>query len=291
MKLCDQFIKALSLIVLATLLGLPSASTALAQSSSSAASGTAADDATEIAKKLQNPIGDLISIPFQNNANFGFGPERGTLDVLNIQPVVPFHLNDDWNLITRAILPLTWQPQLGPGIDPIFGLGDTLATFFLSPAKPMAGFIWGIGPAINLPTATDKRLGSNLWGAGPSAVVLRIDGPWVYGALINNVWSFGGQSGPGGNKYNSFLLQPFANYNFGDGWYVTTSPIVTANWLADNGQKWTVPVGGGIGKVIKLFDKLPINLQLAAYYNVVRPDHIGPVWQVRSQLTFVLPSF
>jgi hypothetical protein len=286
----------MGIFLLCGLLGLPRGAPALAQSEPAATESSADQGETEIAKKLQNPVADLISVPFQNNANFGFGPERGTLDVLNIQPVVPFHITDDWNLITRVILPLTWQPKLAPGTvpdlgDPVFGLGNTLATFFLSPKQPTAGFIWGIGPAINLPTATDGRLGSNIWGAGPSAVVLRIDGPWVYGALVNNLWSFGGSSGPGGNKYNVFTMQPFANYNFGGGWYATTSPIVNANWLADDGQKWTVPLGGGFGKVVKLFGELPVNLQLSAYYNVVRPDHVGPIWQLRSQVTFVLPSF
>ncbi|MFO1060979.1 MAG: transporter [Dongiaceae bacterium] len=246
---------------------------------------------SDIARELQNPVADLISVPFQNNVNTGFGPERGTLNVLNIQPVVPFDLNDDWNLITRVILPVTWQPRLVPGGDSAFGLGNTLASLFLSPSRPMGGFIWGIGPAISIPTATETRLGSNIWGAGPSAVALRMDGPWVYGALISNVWSFGGQSGPGGNKYNVFTLQPFVNYNFGGGWYATTSPIINANWLAEDDQRWTVPIGAGFGKVIRLFNTLPVNLQVAAYYNVVRPDHIGPVWQIRSSVTFVLPSF
>lgn len=116
-----------------------------------------------------------------------------------------------------------------------------------------------------------------------------MDGPWVYGAIVNNVWSFAGTSGPGGigNAYNNFLLQPFVNYNFGEGWYVNTGPIMTSNWLAPAGQQWVVPVGAGIGRVIKLFDKLPINLQLGAYYNAVHPSQTGPSWQLRSQLTFI----
>jgi hypothetical protein len=121
-------------------------------------------------------------------------------------------------------------------------------------------------------------------GAGISVVGLRIDGPWVYGALVNNVWSFGGTSGPGGNKYNLFTLQPFLNYNFGDGWYVTSSPIITANWLT-GGQEWTLPVGGGVGKVFRL-GKLPINISVQGYYNSLTPNN-GPNWQLRSQLTFI----
>jgi hypothetical protein len=190
-------------------------------------------------------VADLISVPFQNNTNFRFGLLRGTQNILNIQPVAPVHLNEDWNLITRTIVPRTWQPQLTPGSGSVFGLENVNLSLFLSPAKP-GEFIWGFGPVLFLPTATDEVLGSNQWGLGPSAVGLRMDGPWVYGALANKLWSFG-PSNPS-NKVNSFLLQPFLNYNFGDGWYLTSSPIMTANWEAQARQRWTVPVGGGIGR-------------------------------------------
>lgn len=238
---------------------------------------------TDLAKKLQNPVADLISVPFQSNTNFGVGPLDDTQEVLNIQPVIPFHLSDDWNLITRTIMPLTWDPALSPGGESSFGLGNTNASLFLSPAHP-GKWIWGAGPAILLP-ATNPSVGSNLWGAGPSAVVLRMDGPWVYGGLLNNVWSFGGTSGPGGNKVNVMTFQPFVNYNFGEGWYVVSSPIITQDWLAESGQRLTLPVGGGIGKVLRL-GKLPINLQLQGFYNAIHPDN-GPDWQLRSQLTFI----
>lgn len=250
----------------------------------------AGEDATAIAKKLQNPIADLISVPFQNNANFGSGPLKGTQDILNIQPVVPFHLNQDWTLITRTILPLTWQPRLGPGAGAAFGLGDVTESLFLSPKTPIGGVILGFGPAFVLPSATTGKVGSNIWGGGPTAVALRMDGPWVYGALTNNLFSFGGHSGPGGNSYNSFLLQPFVNYNFSGGWYVSSSPIITANWQAKSGQQWLVPVGGGAGRVVRL-GTLPVNLSLAAYYNALRPSGIGPEWVLRAQVTFLLPSF
>jgi hypothetical protein len=115
-------------------------------------------------------------------------------------------------------------------------------------------------------------------------VGLRMDGPWVYGALVNNVWSFGGTSGASGNRYDLLTVQPFVNYNFGDGWYLASSPIITANWLGE-GEEWTLPVGGGIGKVFRL-GKLPINVQLQGFYNALTPDN-GPHWQLRSQLTFI----
>jgi hypothetical protein len=252
-------------------------------------SASAGKSATELAKELQNPVADLISVPFQNNTNFNFGPLKGTQNILNIQPVVPIHLNEDWNLITRTIFPLTWQPALAPGTGSTFGLGNVNLSLFLSPKELFHGIIWGVGPAIILPTATSGKVGSNIWGAGPSAVALTIEGPWVYGALVSNVWSFSGTSGPGGsgNAYNSFLLQPFVNYNFGEGWYVNSVPIITSNWLAKASQQWVVPVGAGAGRVIKLFDRLPVNLYLGAYYNAVHPSQTGPSWQLRSQLTFI----
>ena len=262
----------------------------LTQPPPAGAEDVASEGATEIAKKLQNPIADLISVPFQENANFGYGPQRGTQNILNIQPVIPFHLNDDWNLITRTILPLTWQPQLGPTIGSAFGLGDITESLFFSPKNPVDGIIWGVGPAIVVPTATNGLVGSNIWGGGPTGVVLRMDGPWVYGALTNNLFSFGGHSGPSGNSYNSFLLQPFVNHNFSEGWYVSSAPIITANWQAKSNQQWLVPIGGAVGKVVK-FGKLPVNFNLGGYYNAVRPSGIGPEWQLRAQVTFLLPSF
>ena len=130
---------------------------ALAQQASSSAQS---ESNTDIAKKLQNPVADLISVPFQSNTSFGFGPEKGTQEVLNIQPVVPFHLNDDWNLITRTIMPLTWNPALTPFGESSFGLGNTTLSLFLSPAHP-GKWIWGVGPDILLP-ATSLSVGSNL---------------------------------------------------------------------------------------------------------------------------------
>ena len=140
----------------------------------------ATDDASALAEKLQNPIGDLISVPFQNNTNFNVGPHAGTQDILNIQPVIPIHLNDDWNLITRTILPLVWNPSLQPAQSVPFGLGPTAFSAFFSPRSPVDGWIWGAGPVAQLPTITSKTLGSNIWGAGPAIVVVRMDSPWVF---------------------------------------------------------------------------------------------------------------
>ena len=251
-----------------------------------AGSGAASDDATELAKKLQNPIGDLYSFPFQSNTNFSYGPNKGTQELLNIQPVIPLHITPDWNIITRTILPLIWQPSLQPIQTVPFGTGPTTFSAFLSPSKPVNGWLWGVGPVVQIPSASNSTLGSNVWGGGITGVLVYMKGPWVIGALANNVWSFGGTSGNGGTGYNAFLTQPFINYNFGGGWYVTTAPVITANWRAAGDKAWTLPVGGGAGRVIKLGGKLPINLSVSAYYNALRPE-FGPLWQLRTQATLI----
>lgn len=240
----------------------------------------------ELAKAAQNPVANLISVPFQNSTNFNVGPYNRTQDILNIQPVIPVTLNPEWNVITRTIVPLIWQPGMAPGQDTDFGLGDTQLTAFLSPAKP-GGIIWGVGPIFQLPTHTNG-LGTRKWGIGPSVVGLKIEKHWVYGALINQVWSFAGPDDAPG--INQFLMQPFANYNMEDGFYLISAPIITANWKASGGNQWTVPLGGGAGKIFKIGGKLPLNLTAQAYYNVLSPDS-GPDWSIRLQAQILLPKF
>lgn len=243
------------------------------------------ESATDLAKKLQNPIGDLISIPFQNNTNFNAGPHKGTQDILNIQPVVPFHLSDEWNLITRTILPLVWSPSVQPGHSVPFGLAPSSFSAFLSPKNPIDGWILGAGPVAQLPTGTSKTLGSNVWGLGPAVVVVKMIGPIVAGALVNNVFSLGGIAGRGGTSYSVFTFNPFFNYNFGGGWFAGTAPVVTANWQAP-GIKWTLPVGMQAGRLVKIGGKLPVNLVAGAYYNAIRPEY-GAAWQLRTQIAFI----
>lgn len=241
-------------------------------------------DESELAKKTQNPVADLISVPFQNNFNFGAGSKDRIIYVLNVQPVIPLSLGPDWNLITRVIMPIINQPSLFPGMGSATGLGDINPSFFFSPAKS-EGFIWGAGPTFTLPTATDRLLGSGKWSMGPAGVLLAIQGPWVFGALMNNQWSVGGW---GGQNVNAFLVQPFINYNLPAAWYLTSSPIITANWKADGGERWTVPLGGGFGKLFRV-GRLPINSQLAAYGNVEKPSFASD-WTLRFQVQFLFPK-
>jgi hypothetical protein len=255
----------------------------LAASQASRADAEVADQA----KQSQNPIANMISVPFQNNANLNAGPERETLNVLNVQPVVPVSLGPDWNLITRTILPVISEPALSPDGIRTNGIGDMLFSAFFSP-RASRGWIWGAGPAIQAPTHSNDFLGNHDWGLGPTFVVLHLaaGSPWVYGVLVNNVWSV--SSSRLSHAYNNGLMQPFVNYNMSHGTYLVSSPIVTVNWSAVGGQQVTVPLGGGIGKIVHL-GKLPVNMQLAGYCNVVRPTN-GPSWQLRTQVQFLFPK-
>lgn len=237
-----------------------------------------------LARIAQNPLAKVYSLPFQNNTNFGVGPRKQAENILNIQPLLPFGINDDWNLITRTVFPVTSQPGLMPGQGSSFGLGATQGSFFLSPARQTAGIGWGAGVLVQAPSVTDPALGSRVWGAGPSGIALAMRGPWVVGTLLNNVWSFGG--GPQ-DAYNTFTFQPLINYNFAHspGTYLSTQPLITADWLAPPGQRWTVPVGLALGQVFRVSGQ-PMNANLGAYYNVIRPDD-APAWQIRFQLVFL----
>jgi hypothetical protein len=183
---------------------------------------TVADSETNLAKKIQNPIGDLYSVPFQSNTNFGYGPHKGTREILSIQPVMPIHVNQDWNIITHTILPLIWNPPVQPAQTVPFGTGSFTFSAFLSPKIPTNGWLWGVGPVVQIPVSSSATLGSGVWGGGPTAVLVRMTGPWVAGALINNIWSLRGHDGPtgksaGGSGYSVMTLQPVVNYNFGEG--------------------------------------------------------------------------
>jgi opacity protein-like surface antigen len=248
----------------------------------SSAGGSAAPT-EELQKQSQNPIANLVSVPFQSNTNFNAGPFGRTQEIFNIQPVVPMPLNEDWNVISRTIIPLMSQP------DPLFnsstnGIGDVTQSLFFAPANP-GKLIWGFGPVFTVPSANDPILGTGKFLFGPTAVFLVTPGPWVIGTLLNNQWSVGGN--PLRGPVNSFLAQIFVNYNMAGGWYLTSSPIITANWLAASSERWTVPIGGGFGRVFKIGDQ-PVNAQIAGYYNAVRPTGTAD-WQLRTAITFLFP--
>ena len=242
--------------------------------------------ATEaLAKAAQNPVASMISFPLQNNTAFGVGPYNRDQNVLNIQPVIPFKISDSWNLITRTILPVVWQPNPAQDTQGWFGFGDLNPSFFFSPSKP-SKLIWGVGPTFLVPTATADQLGQGKFGIGPSVVLLTTPGHWVIGALMNNIWSVAGPEGRA--NVNQFLLQWFVNYNMKKGWYVVTSPIVTANWEASGSNVWNVPFGGGLGRILKVGNQ-PMNITAQFYGNAVHPPGASP-WGMRLQVQLLFPK-
>ena len=236
----------------------------------------------DLAKAAQNPLASMISLPFQNNTdtNVEVGSEEKIQNTLNIQPVWPIEWNDNWNLITRTIIPLISKPTEDSREN---GLGDISFSGWFSP-KESGKWVWGVGAVALLPTGADK-LTADKWSLGPTAVALTFNGPWVYGGLINNIWSV---SGSGLKDINMMTLQPFINYNLSGGRYFTSSPLITANWEADSGQQWTVPLGLGYGKIFKL-GNAPVNGQISLYHNVEGPAN-GADWQLRLQLQFMFPK-
>jgi hypothetical protein len=232
--------------------------------------------ATDLAKKTQNPVANMISLPLQFNFNGNVGPQQNVQTVVNVQPVIPQKLNDDWLWIHRLIVPVIDQPS------PVnnSGIGSTLYEGFLTPAKP-GSIIWGVGPVIGAPTFTED-LGTDKWTAGPGLLLMKMHGPWVYGGLVFNSWSFGGS----GENVNLMTAQPFLNYNFKN-FYLNSAPVITADWEvgADHNQL-LLPVGATIGKVFKFEGMPPINMRLGGYSNVITPD-LGADWQVQFQLQFI----
>jgi hypothetical protein len=244
-----------------------------------------ADDTSDIAKKAQNPIASMISVPFQNSTTFGVGEDGDAANSLLIEPVIPVTLSPDWNLVTRTIIPVLEEPALAPGLGNVSGLGDIQLSLYLSSANAFHGIIWGLGPSFSFATASDRSLGNGKESAGLSTAILTIHGHWLIGTLITDVASVAGQEDR--KSVHNFLIQPFVNYNFSKGWYLNSSPIVTANWHAVSDQKWTVPLGGGGGRVFRI-GKQALNCYLQAYDNVVRPHESGN-WTLRAQVQLLFP--
>ena len=243
---------------------------ASAQQPPAPAQGTAqAQDVSALAKTTQNPVGDVVSVPFQFNFNNGGGLQDETYFNLNIQPVIPIHLSPNWSLIARTILPLDSFP--GPNQTRFTGNGDIQEQLFFTPARP-GKIIWGIGPMLSLPTATAESAKTGSWAAGPGALLLKMTGPWVLGVLAQQYWPFSDSNGS--PETNLFVLQWFVNYNFGKGWALTTGPLNSANWNAESGQQWTVPLGLGISRTL-VFNGQPMTLGVQYYRNVKRPDNGG----------------
>jgi hypothetical protein len=240
---------------------------------------------SDIAKQAQNPIARLISVPFENDFNPQTGANKEDSYVLQMKPVVPLKLSKEWNLITRTIVPIIQIPDPATGVSGASGLGDISLSLFLSPAK-VGPIIWGVGPIVSSPTATDDILGSGKLSVGPTVVVLRSQGHWLYGSLVYNLFSVAGPSAR--SDVNQMLMQPFVNYNLPHRWYLTSSPYVTANWMKSRNERWTVPIGGGGGRIVH-FGKLPVNIYAQLFRNVERPNGTTN-WSARLQAQFLFPK-
>ena len=242
------------------------------------------DDQAELAKKLNNPISNLISVPFQFNLDGGFGPKDANRVLLNVQPVIPISISQDWNVIVRTIVPVVYLDSIADGVDSKFGLGDTVQSFFFSPKAPTSGgWIWGVGPVFLWPTATNDLLGSGKWGAGPTAVVLKQENGWTYGALANQIWSYAGENDR--SNVNATFIQPFISYTTKT---YTTLSINTESTYDWNASRWTVPLNLTLSQLLKI-GKQPVQFAIGPRYYAERPEG-GPEWGARFTVTFLFPK-
>jgi hypothetical protein len=252
-----------------------------------------ADSTKELAKHLNNPVADLWSLTFQYNHYLYKGPPADstqTMDLLNFQPVLPIHLTSDWNLITRPVFPFVFNsPAFEPseGWSDTNGFGDLTVLSILSPANLSSGFIWGVGPTAIFPTATNDFLGAGKYQAGPAAVGLYMGKDWVFGAVAQQWWSFAGDGDR--QSTSSANIQYFIQYLFGDGWQIGMQPNILIDWKADQDNRFTVPVGFGIGKVVKI-GSLPIKFTAEVDYMAIHPDDFGQHWGFRFQIIPVFPA-
>ena len=242
---------------------------------------SARNDATELAKLDQNPLARFHRVQIEENAQLGFGPDNDVLNYLRIQPLVPFKLNEDWSLITRSVIPIVHLPWP----KEVDGLSDIALQFLLTRSRT-GKFLWGVGPAFIVPTATEKMTGAGKWSAGPVAGAVYINGPWVVNLVASNVWSFAGDDSR--RDINIMSVRPTINYNLPNGWYLTSSPSIIATWGESRPNRWLVPLGGGLGKVFSVGSQR-MSSTLESYYHVVSPQ-IGPDWQLRFQLTLLFPK-
>lgn len=238
--------------------------------------------AASLAVQLSNPVASLISVPFQNNTDYGIGEFNGSRNTMNFQPVVPISLNQKWNLINRLVLPMITQYDItAPGAKEN-GLTDATVSMFVSPKE--GKITWGVGPAFLVPTATDNMLGSDKWGVGPTAVVLKQTNGWTLGALANQIWSFAGDSDK--PDVNKMFLQPFCFYNWQSGAGLGANMEMTQNWATNQTTIWLNPLLTGITSV----GKQKISMGIGPRLNLAAPDGAKADWGWRAGIIFIFPK-
>jgi hypothetical protein len=241
---------------------------------------------SNLLKMAQNKFANLLTVPFQNNMDFGIGPLSRMRNTLNIQPVVPFKLNSSLNLITRTIVPVISQPVLDEKKLSYFGIGDINPTFFISPAHH-GNLFWGVGPSFLLSTATLPELGAGKWCVGPGAIFLIQPHRLTVGGYMTNVFSFAGDKTR--KEVNVLMFNPFSSYVLPRKFYITSSPIISVNWKAANGNKLILPVGIGVGKITTMGAQA-MNFSIHYYINLVtHDDPSGPKSELRLQWTLLFP--
>jgi hypothetical protein len=241
----------------------------------------------ELRNAARNPLADVIKLPFEEDFTFSQGPYDRNANSLAIDPVIPLSITGNWVLVTRIVATaLAYQPNLAARSGGTTGLGDTTASFFLTPAHT-GKLIWGVGPAVLMPTATSDQLGAGKWGVGPACAVL-VEPEWgSVGALVQNVWSVAGSSNR--SPVNQLQLEPLFSYNLPRGWYLASNPTIIADWTQPTSQRWIVPIGGGPGRSFDV-GKQGMDSNLTFYWNAVRPTNsASPKWQLNLEFTFLFP--
>lgn len=271
------------LLLLTAPLHAQSAAPAPTPSPSPDGAASGASGSEDLAKQLANPVANLISLPLQSNFDFGIGPRDAMRYTLNVQPVIPFELNDDWNLITRTIIPIIDAESPAPGIEDASGMGDVVQSFFFSPREPVNGWILGAGPVFLWPTATNDLLGAEKWGAGPTFVALQQHSSWTYGALANHLWSYSGESNR--QDVNATFVNPFLSYLAPSKTTITLSPELTYDW---ENEQLVAPVNLIVSQLFKVGNQ-PFQVSLGARYYFDGPTG-GPEWGARCVFTLMFPK-
>ena len=243
----------------------------------------------DLRKMARNPFADVVKLPFTLDIYLDAGPNHRTGDDLQLEPLIPIQISQGWLFIPRILVtPVTYAPDLTNKSGGKLGLGDIVPTFFLTPAH-VSRLIWGVGPTFLIPTATDSELGAGRWGLGPSLVVLSQPEWGSGGILVQQIWSLPAATKRG--PVSQMQLEPMFSYNLAHEWYLTTSPTISADWTqAAAGNRWLVPIGGGLGRTFKA-GRQPVDANLTIYRNVVRSASQGsPKWQLSLQVTLLFPS-